>query len=105
MKAGALRGDAILGQVDGDRTLFMLPAIADDAPPLVREGLARRRLVMLTGQCPCGANLVMPNRAQRRAAQRRREPVRVAVAHERDCPAVDDVLLPALDAWTGGGRP
>jgi hypothetical protein len=37
-----------------DDIVFLLPVIPDDAPPLVREGIARRRLVVICGECPCG---------------------------------------------------
>jgi hypothetical protein len=87
--------DAILVDIDGVRTLYVGPAISESLPPLVREGLARRRLVSLGQECPCGARMPMPNRETRRAAQRRGEPLVVDIAHADDCPAVD----PQLDRW------
>ncbi len=48
----------------------VVPIIPDQAPQHVREGLARQRLLLLTGQCPCGVRLTGPNRAQRRQMAR-----------------------------------
>lgn len=61
---------------------------ADANPAIVAEGLRRRFLVNDGGTCPCGARLVLPNRAARRAAVRAGEPLSVKVAHESDCEAV-----------------
>ena len=89
------------------RVAAVLPVAPDDAHPDVREGIARRRLVMLTGECPCGARRHLPNRAQRRS-MRRHEATRdrvwqLAVEHEADCPATSEAL--ARHGWidaTGG---
>ncbi len=72
--------------------------LPDGAPHDVREGMVRRRLVALGGPCPCGARMVGPNRAQRRA-QRGRGLQVVAVVHELDCPASNDNLRRALAGW------
>jgi hypothetical protein len=93
--------DTTITDVDGERAAFLLTTIPDGAPVEVREGLARRRIVALGGQCPCGAIFIPPNRAQRRAAQRRREPIHVAVKHENGCPAITSVLVAALRKWAG----
>lgn len=85
--------DLTLGRVDGERTAFVLPTIPDGASDVVREGLARRRLVAITGACPCGARLLIPNRRQRRAAAREGRVLPVAVEHEHDCPAIADELF------------
>ncbi len=85
--------DAVLIGVSGDRLLYAGLALREDLPTRVLEGLVRRRLVATAGQCPCGARLIVPSRAARRAAQRSRTPVlRVAVEHEDDCPALDPRL-------------
>lgn len=92
--------DAVLvGIVDGERVAYVGPQLHETYPPLVLEGLVRRRLVATTGACPCGAHLAMPNRAARRAAARAgRVVMEVRVEHEDDCPAVD----PRVDQL--GGR-
>jgi hypothetical protein len=58
--------------------------IADDAPPRVKEGAIRRRLVALTGKCPCGAELVVPDLTPGSMAV-------VAVEHDPDCPATEEL--------------
>lgn len=81
---------------DGTRALFVTPAIPDDAPPEVREGIARRRLVFSEGRCPCGAVLTIPeNRPPGSAGIAR-------VEHEADCPASDKALTAALRRWKEG---
>jgi hypothetical protein len=81
-----------------DRVLYLGPEITEDAPPAVREGLARRRLVTTTGACPCGAHPTWPSRQQRRAAQRAGTALRVLVSHEDECPATNENLA---RAWRG----
>lgn len=39
------------------RPLVISAEIPDDAPPRVKEGMMRRRLVAATGRCPCGATI------------------------------------------------
>lgn len=76
--------------------LYLTPAIPDDAPSVVREGLARRRRVVFDGACRCGAVLRLPNRAERRRVARARSRVQTTtVQHEADCPAI----APELVAW------
>ena len=79
----------------GEPTLYFGPELRENLPPHVLEGLTRRRLVALGQTCPCGARLVLPNRATRRAARKAaRVPVwPVQVAHEDDCPAICAELL------------
>lgn len=78
------------------RAVYIGPEIAEDAPPVVREGLARRRLTAVNGRCPCGAVIVHP----------RVFPVQVttvAVWHEHGCPAASK----KVDQWlrrSGGDR-
>jgi hypothetical protein len=84
--------DLAVGEVDERGALFVLPVVSEADSPRTREGIARRRLGALSGACPCGARLVLPNRAQRRAVTRRGDRARiahVAVEHEDDCPAID----------------
>jgi hypothetical protein len=72
-----------------DDVHLVLPIVREDDDPLVREGIARRRITATTGRCPCGATWSPPNRAARRAAARRGEVVmpEVVIEHEGDCPA------------------
>lgn len=73
-------------------TAYMLPTISESLPPAAREGLARRRITAIEGQCPCGAAFIVPNREQRRRAARRGDVLHVRVEHEDGCPAATDVL-------------
>jgi hypothetical protein len=75
----------------GEQVLYVTPTIPDDAPPRIREGIARRRIVSRTGQCPCGARIRFPNRAERRAAAKAGLPATATVEHEPDCPAGEEV--------------
>jgi hypothetical protein len=94
-----LHDDLIVTDVPGiGRVAYIGPAIPDDAPATIREGLTRRRLVSIHGTCPCGSRLVRPNRAERRAAKRAGRIPRGHVEHENDCPAVDQTLRSALAA-------
>lgn len=99
--------DIVIRQMFGLKAAVLLPDIPDGAPDPVREGIARRRLVMTTGACPCGAVMTGPNRAQRRQIIRDRrhhdtQAWQVDIQHDNDCPAVDDKLYPAIEAWRGG---
>ena len=63
------------------RRLVISDEIPEDAPARVKEGLARRRIVAMTGRCPCGATV--PDVALERGK------LTVAVVrHEAGCPAV-----------------
>ncbi len=77
-----------------DGVVFVLPVSPDDAPVLVREGIARRRLVALEGKCHCGGRTL--NRAARRRLRKTRGVTQLGFVHEDGCPAVDDVLLEAI---------
>lgn len=87
--------DLLILDDDGQPSLYLGPELSEHLPPHVLDGLTRRRLVALGQPCPCGAQLVLPNRAARRAAQQKGHPpvTRVQVAHEDDCPAVCTELL------------
>lgn len=86
-------------EIDGRRVAFVLADPPEDAPPAVREGVARRNLVATGGTCPCGAQFTMPNRAERRRNTRRGVPCHVDVQHEQSCPAVDETLTAAIARW------
>lgn len=62
------------------------------APPAVIDAWLIRQRANLTGRCECGATITLPNRAARRAAEARGEPVRATMLHEADCPASDEAL-------------
>lgn len=89
--------DLIVLNDDGQPSLYLGPDLSEHLPPDVLEGLTRRRLVALGQPCPCGAQLVLPNRAARRAAQQKGHGLvtKVQVAHEDGCPAVCAALLTA----------
>jgi hypothetical protein len=89
----------ITRDIDGQRVLFVVPALPDEAPPRLREGLARRRVLYATGRCPCGATFEMPNRATRRAARKTGAVLHGRVTHEDDCPATDDACLDEIARW------
>jgi hypothetical protein len=71
----------------GHRTAYVLPVVPEDASTDVREGIARRRVVALTGVCPCGARAVRPSREERRAARRAGRVAWALIEHESGCPA------------------
>jgi hypothetical protein len=91
--------DFLVTMVDGQRALAITDDIPDSAPPIVREGLARRRLSWTEQGCPCGARLPRLNRSQRRQMAKDRKHGRgvwqVDIQHEPDCPAV----APEVERW------
>lgn len=92
--------DAVVIDDYGRRSLYVGPQVPEAAPPVVREGLVRRRLVALGQPCPCGAVLAVPNRAARREARRAGRALHVNVEHEADCAAIS----PVVDGYlTAGG--
>jgi hypothetical protein len=62
------------------------------ASPAFIAGWERRQRANLTGRCDCGAQVQMPNRAERRAAAARGEPAHARWLHEDGCPASDQAL-------------
>lgn len=68
--------------------------VPDDAPALVREGLARQRIQAVEGECPCGGRIVWPDEVPARGQLGR--PV---AQHFGDCPGGPAVLTPAMEAW------
>ncbi len=89
-----LHDELIIGMhpVLGVKTAYVLPVIPDNAPYMVREGLARRRITAMTGQCPCGA--VMDTGDLQAGAI-----TNVAVEHEDGCPAITTKLAKAVRRW------
>ncbi len=92
---------------DGNRILFVVPVVPDDAPEVIREALARRRIATIGGTCPCGESTITLTRQQRRARQRAATKRQANVIygvfeHAHDCPAHDGHLFPLLRAWLNG---
>lgn len=84
------------------RIAAVLPVIPDGAPERVREGIARRRLTVIEGTCPCGA-------AVDYAAACAGDTQVAEAAHARLCPASTDALVVEVRRWRrqvrrGGGR-
>jgi hypothetical protein len=80
--------------LQGERALILETEIPDNAPADIKEGLSRRAIVNAGGTCPCGARAILPNRAARRRATRRRHANQVTVQHEPDCLALLPGYLP-----------
>jgi len=94
-----IRLEPVIGDMQGIRTLFLVPTIPDDAPGPVREGLARRRLATISGLCPCGARRPKLSRQQLRWIRRKGADIHhLAVLHEPDCMASDDNLATLIQA-------
>ncbi len=72
----------------GERILVLDLDIPDCAPDTIKEGLSRRAIVNAGGTCPCGAQAILPNRAERRRAARLGYVIEVEVQHEPECPAL-----------------
>ena len=72
----------------------VVQSIPDDAPPLIREGLARRRVMTVEGVCPCGGRVVWPEADPEPGTFGR--PVQ---RHLGECPAGPAVFVPAMEAW------
>ncbi len=107
MTARAITSEQVIRDYpDGNRVLYIVPVIPEEAPPEIREGLARRRIATLDGTCPCGSSTIRLTRQQRRARQRRMEKggnlIRGVFEHATDCPAADHRIFPLLRAWLAG---
>lgn len=75
------------------RILYVLPAIPDDAPYRIREGIARRRVATITGECPCGGK-----RDGLPIGERGRVTV-TEFPHQPRCPAITSALTKELRRW------
>lgn len=62
--------------------VYVGPILNDADPPRRKEGIARRRLVITGGRCPCGATIGTPYRHADGL-------IHVNVEHEDGCPAID----------------
>lgn len=58
--------------------------ILESDPPERREGIARRRLLMTLGVCPCGVRMSDARRTVDRDGI-----THLRINHEDDCPAID----------------
>jgi len=88
-----IHDEIVTFDIDGiGNVVAVLPRIPEDAPYRVREGIARRRVAAVTGECPCGA------RVDYRAAVRNGLNV-AEVEHERQCPADTARLVKAIRRW------
>lgn len=87
----------------GDRPAHaVVPVITEETPPELREALARRALIIQTGECPCGGRLNFEDAclvAAHRGVLGRGYGVqtyRVPSRHAADCPASDANLTALL---------
>jgi hypothetical protein len=74
------------------RVLLVLPQVPSNAPYEVREGIVRRRIAAVRGECPCGA----------RADLGDSQPGEVGIGevwHDRRCPHDTAKLAKALRRW------
>jgi hypothetical protein len=74
------------------RVLAVVPTIPEDAPWRIREGIARRRISVVTGRCPCGAVGDYGDRSTGEVGVGE-------VLHDRTCPADTARLLKAIRRW------
>ena len=77
------RARKVRRKVPRSRVVVLSRPIRDDDSARTKEGAVRRRLVVTTGQCPCGGRLVMPDVVVPGTV------VTVAVEHEPGCPAIE----------------
>jgi hypothetical protein len=81
----------------GRRALYVVPQVPEDAPPRLREGIARRRLAAREGCCRCGAEGPEPFTLAATVAPGSVN--HTTVEHENDCPAGDEQLVPLIRRW------
>jgi hypothetical protein len=73
--------------------LYVGAEIPEDASPIVREGIVRRRMALLNGLCVCGATVELPSRRERRAGV-----TVLHIFHAEGCAAAS----PELDEYLRG---
>lgn len=83
----------------GEHAVIIESDIPEDGPAELREGLARRAIVNAGGQCPCGATIPIPNRAERRAAAKAGLAIEITVEHEMECPASTRAVIESTARW------
>lgn len=90
-----LEHEVFVGDIEGFRTVFVLPEIPEDLSTEAKEGLTRRRQASLTGACPCGALRPKLTRQQRRYMERKHGrgiETHINIVHDSACPATDENL-------------
>lgn len=76
--------EIVLVDMDGiGRVMLVPPTVPMLGTKALKDGVARRRLTMIEGACPCGALLEVSASGAR-------------CEHEDDCPARDEVILAEL---------
>lgn len=83
---------------DGSHALYVSDVIRESDPPAVREGIARRRILATSGECPCGARSPFDPSLISAAL------VMEVIEHETDCPATAENLARAMRAARGESR-
>lgn len=82
----------------------LVPRLSEDMTPELREGAARRRILLMTGVCPCGARLSSQQQTiimRRRVAGADITTLGARVRHNGDCPAANPELNELLRAHVG----
>ncbi|MEC4611816.1 hypothetical protein [Tsukamurella tyrosinosolvens] len=69
---------------NGEKVAAILMVIPEKGSAAVREGIARRRLIVTEGKCPCGAVWEPPVKDG--------NVMQLGAQHERGCPAIDEIL-------------
>lgn len=90
---------AVTVEIEGVPCLVVLPVDLPADPPEVVEGLRRRWLATLDGECPCGATRPpLPRQTGEQVARGETPEIALTFAHEADCPGGDAVLRRLLAA-------
>ncbi len=89
---GDTRYAAKLTEFGGERAVMLAEQVPATGSPELRAALGRRKRANETGTCDCGAAVILPNRAERRRAQRTGEVLHARMEHEDDCTAGDDAI-------------
>ncbi len=82
-----LRDELVVVRTKRGAVLAVVPVIPDAAPYKVREGIARRRIAALEGECPCGATAEAGDDGN------------LVFQHQRLCPAETGRLGKELRRW------
>lgn len=83
----------------GLKALVEIVPPPEGAPPAIVDAFNRRAIANTTGHCSCGGTFQLPNRAERRRAQRDGRPARARLEHEPNCNVADENILAAIKAW------
>jgi hypothetical protein len=85
--------------IDGLKALVEIVPPPDGAPPAIVDAFTRRAQANIHGRCACGGSVQLPNRAARRAAQRKHQPAPARFEHEPNCNVTDENIIAAVAAW------